>query len=92
MLWFILVLLFVGFIIGGVARFLVPGPDPMGLLGTWALGVGGSLVGGFLGYFILGADVDDGPVQAAGFVGSVIGAVVILLVMRFRDRKAGSPT
>ncbi len=90
MLWFILVLLFVGFIIGAVARFLVPGPDPMSLFGTWALGVGGSLVGGFLGYFLLGADVNDGPVQAAGFIGSVIGAVVILLALRFMDNRQGS--
>lgn len=79
MLWFILILLFVGFIIGALARLLVPGPDSIGFFGTWLLGVLGSLAGGFLGYVLLGADVDDGPVQAAGFIGSVIGAVILLL-------------
>lgn len=86
MLWFIVVLLFVGVLFGAIARFLVPGPDPMSLLGTWALGVGGSLVGGFLGYAIFGADIDDGPVQAAGVVGSILGSVVLLLVLRLMNR------
>lgn len=89
MLWFILVLLFIGFIVGAIARFLVPGPDPMGLLGTWFLGVAGSLLGGFLGYVILGADIDDGPVQAAGFIGSLIGAVILLLAYRLFTRNRG---
>ena len=38
MLWFIIVLLVVGFIAGALARLLVPGPDPMSLAGTWLLG------------------------------------------------------
>jgi len=82
MLWFIMVLLFVGFIAGALARWLVPGPDPMSLGATWLLGVLGSFVGGFLGYLVLGADIDDGPVQVAGVIGSVIGAVILLLVYR----------
>lgn len=82
MVWFVLVLLFIGVIIGAIARLLVPGPDPMGCVGTWFLGVGGSLLGGFLGWAIFGADVDDGPVQAAGFVGSIVGAVILLLIYR----------
>lgn len=82
MLWFILILLGVGLLIGAIARLLVPGPDPMGVLGTWALGVAGSLVGGFLGYVLLGADIDDGPVQAAGFIGSIVGAIILLLGYR----------
>ncbi len=86
MLWFILILLGVGLVIGAIARLLVPGPDPMGLVGTWLLGIAGSLVGGFLGYVLLGADIDDGPVQAAGFFGSIIGAVILLLVFRLTGR------
>ncbi len=82
MLWFILILLGIGLVIGAIARLLVPGADPMGLIGTWFLGVAGSLVGGFLGYLLFGADIDDGPVQAAGFFGSIIGAVILLLVYR----------
>lgn len=82
MIVFIIVLALAGLIIGGLARLLVPGPDPMGLLGTWLLGVVGSFTGGFVGYALFGADVDKGAVQASGFVGSVIGAVIVLLIYR----------
>jgi uncharacterized membrane protein YeaQ/YmgE (transglycosylase-associated protein family) len=81
-IWFIVVLLVVGFLAGALARLLVPGPDPMSLGQTWLLGVVGSFVGGFLGYVIFGADLDDGPVQVAGVIGSVLGAVIVLLVYR----------
>jgi uncharacterized membrane protein YeaQ/YmgE (transglycosylase-associated protein family) len=82
MLWFIIVLLIVGVIAGALARLLVPGPDPMSLGMTWLLGVVGSFVGGFLGYVLFGSDIDDGAVQVSGFLGSVLGAVIVLLVYR----------
>lgn len=82
MLWFIIVLLIVGFIAGGLARLLVPGPDPMSLAGTWLLGVVGSFVGGFLGYVLFGHDLDDGAVQVSGIIGSILGAIIVLLVYR----------
>jgi uncharacterized membrane protein YeaQ/YmgE (transglycosylase-associated protein family) len=87
MLWFIIVLLVVGFLAGALARLLVPGPDPMSLLGTWLLGVVGSFVGGFLGYVLFGADLDDGAVQTSGIIGSVLGAIVVLLVYRLANRR-----
>jgi uncharacterized membrane protein YeaQ/YmgE (transglycosylase-associated protein family) len=88
MLWFIIVLLIVGFIAGALARLLVPGPDPMSLGGTWLLGVVGSFVGGFLGYVLFGADLDDGAVQVSGVIGSILGAVIVLLVYRmFSNRR-----
>ena len=82
MLWFLVVLLVVGLIAGALARLLVPGPDPMSLFGTWLLGVVGSFVGGFLGYLLFGADVGDGAVQVSGIIGSVLGAVIVLLIYR----------
>jgi uncharacterized membrane protein YeaQ/YmgE (transglycosylase-associated protein family) len=82
LLWFVLVLFFFGFLFGAIARFLVPGRDPMGCVGTWALGVVGSFVGGFLGYALFGADLDDGAVQVGGVLGSIVGAVLVLLVVR----------
>lgn len=82
MLWFLLVLFVLGLVFGAIARLLVPGPDPIGILGTWALGVVGSFVGGFLGYVLFGADLDDGAVQTSGVVGSIIGAVLVLLLYR----------
>jgi uncharacterized membrane protein YeaQ/YmgE (transglycosylase-associated protein family) len=87
MLWFIIVLLIVGFIAGGLARLLVPGPDPMSLAGTWLLGVLGSFLGGFLGFVLFGADIDDGAVQVSGLIGSVIGAIILLLIYRAMQRR-----
>ncbi len=89
MLWFILILLIFGLIFGAIARLLVPGQDPIGLLGTWALGVVGSLVGGFLGYALFDVDTGDGAIQAAGVIGSIIGSVLVLLAYTtFTRRKA----
>jgi uncharacterized membrane protein YeaQ/YmgE (transglycosylase-associated protein family) len=89
MLWFIIVLLIVGFIAGALARLLVPGPDPMSLGGTWLLGVVGSFVGGFLGYLLFGADLDDGAVQVSGIIGSILGAIIVLLIYRtFSNRRS----
>lgn len=82
MLWFILVIFVFGIIFGALARLIVPGPDPMGIIATWALGVGGSLLGGFLGYALFGADIEDGAVQAGGIFGSIIGSILLLLVVR----------
>ena len=82
MLWFLLVLFVFGIVFGAIARLLVPGRDPLGIVGTWALGVAGSFVGGFLGYALLGADIEDGAVQMGGIFGSIIGSVVLLLIVR----------
>lgn len=75
----ILIWLLVGLIAGFVARLLVPGPDPMGVLGTLILGLIGSLIGGFLGNLIFAAELE---VTAAGIIGSIIGAVIALLIYR----------
>ncbi|HUF94697.1 MAG TPA: GlsB/YeaQ/YmgE family stress response membrane protein [Acidimicrobiia bacterium] len=75
----ILIWLLIGLIAGALARFLVPGEDPMGFFGTMFLGLIGSLVGGFLGNLVSDGELD---VTAAGLVGSVIGAVIALLVYR----------
>lgn len=80
----ILIWLLVGLIAGALARFLVPGEDPMGWIGTLILGLIGSLVGGFLGNLVSDGDFD---VTSAGLIGSVIGAVITLLIYRtLRDR------
>jgi uncharacterized membrane protein YeaQ/YmgE (transglycosylase-associated protein family) len=54
----------------------------MGVLGTIVLGVGGSFVGGFIGYVLFHKDGDDGFFQASGIIGSVVGAVILLLLYR----------
>lgn len=70
----------VGAVAGYLARLLVPGPDPMSVLGTIVLGVIGSFVGGFLGYVLFDKDFGDGALQASGVIGSIAGAVVALLL------------
>ncbi len=82
MIGFILFLLVVGLLAGFVARALVPGKDSMTVGATIVLGIVGSFVGGFLGRALLGTDKGQGYLQASGIVGSIIGAVLALLVYR----------
>jgi uncharacterized membrane protein YeaQ/YmgE (transglycosylase-associated protein family) len=67
--------LILGLIAGAIARLLLPGRDPMGWLGTMALGCVGALVGGFLARAL-------GDSDGVGLVGSVIGAVIVLFIYR----------
>ena len=82
MLGFVIVMLIVGAIAGFIARAVVPGPDPMGVVGTIVLGIVGSLIGGFLGYVLFDKDVNKGALQPSGIIGSIIGAVIALLIYR----------
>lgn len=82
MLGLLITMLIIGAIAGFVARLLVPGPDPMGVGATILLGLVGSFIGGFLGWALFGSDLDDGAFQASGLIGSIIGAVVALLIYR----------
>ena len=75
----LIVFLIVGLIAGFIARALVPGPDPMGWLGTMILGIIGSFVGGTLAALIFGGTLD---ISSAGLVGSIIGAIIVLLIWR----------
>jgi uncharacterized membrane protein YeaQ/YmgE (transglycosylase-associated protein family) len=67
-----------GLIVGAIAKLLMPGRDPGGFIVTMALGIAGALVGGFLGR-ALGW---YGPNEAAGFLMSLLGAVVLLALYR----------
>ena len=80
MLGLIVTLIVVGLIAGAVARLLVPGKQDVGVLMTIVLGIVGSFIGGFLGYVIFHKDSSSGFFQPAGLVGSIIGAVIALLI------------
>jgi len=84
---FLIGLLLIGLIAGFIARAVVPGPDPMGVGGTILLGIVGSFVGGFLGYLLFGHDISDGAVQTSGILGSVLGAIIVLLIYRAVNRR-----
>ena len=85
----IIYLLVVGVIAGYLARLLVPGPDKIGFLRTVALGIVGSFIGGFLGYVLFDKDFGEGALQASGLIGSIIGAIIALLIYR---AVTGGPT
>jgi len=67
-----------GLIVGVIAKLVMPGRDPGGIIVTMLLGVAGAMIGGFLGR-TLGW---YGPNQAAGFLMSLLGAIVLLALYR----------
>jgi uncharacterized membrane protein YeaQ/YmgE (transglycosylase-associated protein family) len=67
-----------GLIVGVVAKFLTPGPDPGGWILTILLGIGGALLGGFIGRG-LGWYREEDPV---GFLMALLGAILILIIRR----------
>jgi uncharacterized membrane protein YeaQ/YmgE (transglycosylase-associated protein family) len=71
---FLLLLALSGLIVGGLARFAVPGPDPMSIWATIALGIAGSFVGGIVARLL--------GLEGAGIILMVLGAVGVLLVYR----------
>ncbi|MBV8071006.1 MAG: GlsB/YeaQ/YmgE family stress response membrane protein [Acidobacteriaceae bacterium] len=70
--------LIIGLIVGAVAKLLMPGKDPGGFIVTILLGIAGSFVGTFVGRAI--GLYRDG--SSAGFIMSVIGAMILLLIYR----------
>ena len=70
--------LLIGLVVGAIAKFLMPGNDPGGWLITILLGIAGAFVGTYLGR-ALGLYTEG---QAAGWIASVVGAMVLLFVYR----------
>ena len=81
----LIITIVVGLVVGALARFLLPGEQKMGWILTGLLGIGGSLLAGFvgqaLGWYRVG--------QPAGWIASVLGAVVLLVVVQ-KVRGGGS--
>jgi uncharacterized membrane protein YeaQ/YmgE (transglycosylase-associated protein family) len=74
-----------GLVIGLLARLVMPGRQPMGMLGTLLLGVAGSFLGGLLGNMLFGGHWDR-PVTA-GWIGSVLGSLLLLALISQRRRR-----
>ena len=74
----------IGLVAGALAKLIMPGKDPGGIIVTMLLGVAGSLVAGFLGRAVGWYHVGQG----AGLIASVLGAILLLLVYRLFFRRA----
>ena len=73
--------LVIGFVVGLIARALMPGAQAMGFFVTSIVGIVGSFVGGFIGSLI-SKPAEGSKFHAAGFFMSIVGAIVVLLVWR----------
>lgn len=82
MVGFIIYLVVIGLVAGFIARALVPGKDSMSVIATIVLGIIGSFIGGFIGYALTHKDASDGALQTSGIIGSIVGAIIALLVYR----------
>jgi uncharacterized membrane protein YeaQ/YmgE (transglycosylase-associated protein family) len=89
MVIFIIWLCIVGLIVGAIARLLLPGRDPIGILGTIVLGIVGSFVGGFLENLVKDHTLSVHSFRPVGLIGSVIGAFVLLLLLRLTGLERG---
>jgi uncharacterized membrane protein YeaQ/YmgE (transglycosylase-associated protein family) len=89
MVAFIVVLIVIGLIAGLLARLLVPGRDHMGILGTIVLGIVGSFVGGFIWNLIEYHKVAPNKFHTVGIIGSILGAIVVLLLIRVLGLEKG---
>ncbi len=81
--------LIIGLVVGVIAKFLTPGRDPGGCIITSLIGIGGAL----LAYFLGGLLGIYGNGQTPGFIASVIGAIILLVIYHMIiGRKGGGPT
>ena len=80
LLVFLILLAVIGLVVGALARLLVPGPDPMGIGATIAVGIAGSLIAGLFSWYVLHR-------HGAGLIISVAFSVLIVLAMRARARR-----
>ena len=84
----ILWMIIIGGIVGAIAKLIMPGRDPGGIVVTIILGILGSIVGGFvLGLLLPGRSATD----PAGFIGSILGAILLLWIYRMVAARRAPP-
>ncbi len=82
-----LYIIVIGFVVGLLARFLKPGDDSMGIILTTLLGIAGALLAGWIGQAMGWYSAG----QPAGFVGALLGAILILVIVSLFRRKRVAP-
>ena len=76
-IWYVVL----GFIVGLIARAILPGADHFGFIGTTVVGIVGSVIGGYLGH-LFRKPAPEAKYHPAGLLMSVVGAIVLLLILR----------
>jgi uncharacterized membrane protein YeaQ/YmgE (transglycosylase-associated protein family) len=79
----------IGIIAGYIGRALLPGPDPMGFVGTVIVGIVGALVGWALFTYVLGIG-DSDKFDLGGVIGAIIGTMIVLLILRAVRGRSGT--
>jgi uncharacterized membrane protein YeaQ/YmgE (transglycosylase-associated protein family) len=88
MIWHIIWLILLGLIVGIVARLVVPGSQPLGVIATALLGIVGAYVGGTLGSVVFAPhEFTITPPIKHSFLGALVGAVILLLIYEFVKRR-----
>ncbi|MEU9027170.1 GlsB/YeaQ/YmgE family stress response membrane protein [Streptomyces sp. NPDC048383] len=72
----------IGLLAGFIAKALMPGKDPGGVIITMFIGIAGGLLGGWLGKVIFGVDSIDGFFHLSTWIAAIIGSVILLIVYR----------
>jgi uncharacterized membrane protein YeaQ/YmgE (transglycosylase-associated protein family) len=79
----VIFILLAGLVVGALGRLVIPGPNPMSVFATILVGLGGAVLGGFVGSVLFG--------EPGGFVLAVVGsALIVLWIERGRTRRAGT--
>ncbi|HEX6565290.1 MAG TPA: GlsB/YeaQ/YmgE family stress response membrane protein [Chthoniobacterales bacterium] len=78
----------IGFLVGALARLIVPGRERGGCLTSILIGIAGSFVAFFIGTYLFGAQFDrSNPLRPAGFISSLLGAILILIIYHWIRRR-----
>jgi uncharacterized membrane protein YeaQ/YmgE (transglycosylase-associated protein family) len=81
--------LIIGLVVGAIAKLIMPGRDPGGIIVTMLIGVAGALLAGFLGRAL---GWYSNPGEGPGIIASIVGALVLLLLYRMFTGRRGSTT
>ncbi|GAB1331293.1 MULTISPECIES: GlsB/YeaQ/YmgE family stress response membrane protein [unclassified Streptomyces] len=72
----------IGLLAGAIAKLLLPGKDPGGIIITMLIGIAGGLLGGWLGKVIFGVDSIDGFFELSTWVAAIVGSLILLVLYR----------
>jgi uncharacterized membrane protein YeaQ/YmgE (transglycosylase-associated protein family) len=80
-----------GLLAGAIAKLIMPGKDPGGIIVTMLIGIVGALLGGFLASALFDVNVNDEFFDLATWVSAIVGALILLLLYRlFTGRRSSS--